>query len=143
MMSEEFGYSEGDVCGRSGCYGVIELEKVENCSCHLSAPCWGHENADMCCQECGWRAADDPLCVREIERISLGDFPLIQTKPRVLDPTKIDYVCKLHSSSSMIKEGVYPLHMNSAEVEKEVTGTFGGRFERFGNGHFKYIAYTD
>lgn len=28
-------------------------------------------------------------------------------------------------------------------VAKKVVGTFGGRFERFGGGKFKYIAYTD
>jgi len=139
----ELGYCEGDTCGREGCDGTIELEKVTDCSCHLSAPCWRHENADMCCTECGWRAADDPLCVREISSISMGDLPYVQTKPRVLDPTKIDWVAKLHSSSSMIKEGVYPPDLTLADVEKEVRGTFGGRFERFKDGHFKYIAYTD
>lgn len=139
----ELGYCEGDTSGRDGCDGAIELEKVTNCSCHLSAPCWRHENADMCCRQCGWRAADNPLCVRDIYSISMGDLPHVQTKQRVLDPTKIDWVAKLHSSSSMIKEGVYPTHMTREEVEKEVRGTFGGRFERFKDGHFKYIAYTD
>ena len=142
----ELGYSEGDTCGREGCLGEIRLEKVENCSCHISPPCWAHENADMCCPGCGWRAADDPLCVREISSISLGDpLPYIQTKPRVLDPTKIDWVAKPHSSSSMIKEGVFPVGTTSKEVEEKVRGTFGGRFERFDakNGFFKYIAYTD
>ncbi|MBC3948321.1 hypothetical protein [Pseudomonas folii] len=139
----ELGYCEGDTCARDGCEGSIELEKVKDCSCHIAAPCWQHESADMCCPDCGWRAADDPLCVREIASISMCDMPYVQTRPRVLDPTKIDWVAKLHSSSSMIKEGVYPLHLSRADVEKEVLGTFGGRFERFGDGHFKYIAYTD
>ncbi|MCD5994186.1 hypothetical protein KDX38_10845 [Pseudomonas sp. CDFA 602] len=138
-----FGYCEGDTCNREGCGGSIELEDVENCSCHLSAPCWRHQEADMCCPDCGWRAADDPLCVREIACISMGDLPYIQTRPRVLDPTKIDWVAKLHSSSSMIKEGVYPPNLSREEVEKEVLGTFGGRFEYFRDGKFKYIAYTD
>lgn len=139
----DLGYEEGAQCNRDGCAGAIELEKVENCSCHLSAPCWAHVNADMCCAECGWRAADDPLCVREIERIGLGDIPYVQTKPRVLDPTKIDWVAKMHTSSTMIREGVYPVGITSAEVEKVVRGTFGGRFVSFGDGKFKYIAYTD
>jgi len=43
----------------------------------------------------------------------------------------------------MIKEGVYPLHMSMEEVRQEVRGTFGGRFEYFKDGKFKYIAYTD
>ena len=142
----DFGYSEGDVCARDGCQGVIALEQAKDCSCHISAPCWNHENADMHCNDCGWRAADDPLCVREISSISMGGpVPYIETKPRVLDPTKIDWVAKLHTNSSMIKEGVFPIGMPSEDVEKEVRGTFGGRFERFNKetGHFKYIAYTD
>lgn len=142
----DFGYCEGDTCGRDGCTGVIELEPVKDCSCHISPPCWNHENADMYCHECGWRAADDPLCVREISSISMGGpVPIIESRPRVLDPTKIDWVAKLHSSSSMIKEGVFPIGTPLADVEKAVRGTFGGRFERFNEdtGHFKYIAYTD
>ncbi|NWC11755.1 hypothetical protein HX776_23495 [Pseudomonas agarici] len=141
----DFGYCEGDACARDGCAGVIELEQVKDCSCHLNAPCWRHQEADMCCTKCGWRAADDPLCVREIATISMGDLPRIETRPRVLDPTKIDWVAKLHSSSSMIKEGVFPIGTLVSDVERVVRGTFGGRFERFNEdtGHFKYIAYTD
>lgn len=141
----DLGYEEGAQCNRGDCAGYIELEKVENCSCHISAPCSAHENADMCCPGCGWRAADDPLCVREIERISMGVIPHVQTRPRVLDQSKIDWVAKLHTSSSMIKEGVFPVGTPPSEVEEAVRGTFGGRFERFDkeNGRFKYIAYTD
>jgi hypothetical protein len=29
------------------------------------------------------------------------------------------------------------------DVRKEVDGTFGGRFEYFEDGKFKFIAYTD
>jgi hypothetical protein len=43
----------------------------------------------------------------------------------------------------MIKEGVYPPTATMADVEKEVRGTFGGRFDYFNDGKFKYIAYTD
>lgn len=141
----DLGFCEGEACGRDGCDGVISIERVSNCSCHLHAPCWAHENADMCCEECGWKAADDPLCVREIVSISFGYAPDIQTKPRVLDPTKIDWVDKLHTSSSMIKEGVFPIGTEPSEVEKAVRGTFGGRFTFFSpdQGRFKYIAYTD
>jgi len=141
-----FGYCEGETCARDGCEGSIEIEPVKDCSCHIATPCWNHENADMHCPDCGWRAADDPLCVREIESISLGaPLPFIQTKPRVFDPTKIDWVAKLHTASSMIKEGVFPVGTTAKEVEEKVRGTFGGRFERFDaeKGLFKYIAYTD
>lgn len=142
------GYEEGATCNREGCDGRIELEKVENCSCHLSAPCWGHVNADMECRECGWRAATDPVCVHEITTYNLdvkGQAVFYDRKPRILDRTKIDYVCEPHSSSSMVKKGVFPPGLTMAEVRKEVDGTFGGRFESFheGSGTFKFIAYTD
>jgi hypothetical protein len=29
------------------------------------------------------------------------------------------------------------------DVEQVVKGTFGGRFEAFGDGRFRYVAYTD
>lgn len=64
-------------------------------------------------------------------------------KPRPLDPTRIDYRNHPHSSCSMIKEGVYPDGTTMEEVRKVVDGTFGGRFEYFRDGNFKFIAYTD
>lgn len=36
-MSLEF--DEGDKCRLHNCNGILELEKVENCSCHISPPC--------------------------------------------------------------------------------------------------------
>jgi hypothetical protein len=62
---------------------------------------------------------------------------------RQLDPTRIDWHDKLHSGSSMLKEGVYPEGTTQAQVETKVKGTFGGRFEQFGGGKFRYVAYTD
>lgn len=142
------GYYEGEVCNREGCKGFIELEKVENCSCHISAPCWAHENAGLCCPDCGWRAADDPLCVREICTITIdlgGVGTFFDSKPRVLDPTKIDWTWEPHSSSSMIKKGVFPPGTTREQVREVVDGTFGGRFESFDEKRctFKFIAYTD
>lgn len=63
--------------------------------------------------------------------------------PRPLDPRKIDYRIHAHSGASQICEGVYPEGTQMADVEALVRGTFGGRFEHFRDGKFKYIAYTD
>lgn len=60
-----------------------------------------------------------------------------------LDNNKVSWRDKPHSSCSMVKEGVYPAGMTQAEVRKEVDGTFGGHFEQFGGGKFRFIAYTD
>lgn len=53
-------------------------------------------------------------------------------EPRPLDATKVDW-----------HKGVYPEGTGIEEVRKLVDGTFGGRFEHFGGGKFKFIAYTD
>jgi hypothetical protein len=63
--------------------------------------------------------------------------------PRPLDPSKIDWRNLVHTHFTMIKEGVYPEGTTREEVEKLVRGTFGGRFEYFKDGKFKYIAHTD
>jgi hypothetical protein len=68
---------------------------------------------------------------------------MVEYRPMPLDPTKIDYRNKMHSGSSMIKEGVYPPGTTEAEVRAVVDGTFGGHFEYFRDGKFKFIAYTD
>lgn len=60
-----------------------------------------------------------------------------------LDKTKIDYISNSHTHFSMIMEGVYPEGATQNDVFKIVQGSFGGRFEYFGNGKFKFIAYTD
>lgn len=56
---------------------------------------------------------------------------------------KISYKTKAHTPSTMICEGIYPTGTTRDEVEEVVQGPFGGRFEYFGNGKFKYIAYID
>lgn len=59
------------------------------------------------------------------------------------DRLALRYVIKPHTNSSQLVEGQYAEDMTKADVEKEVQGTWGGRFDLFENGHFRYIAYTD
>lgn len=56
---------------------------------------------------------------------------------------KVTWRSKSHSSCSMLKIGEYSKGMTQAEVEKEIVGTFGGKFQSFGGGKFVYVAYTD
>lgn len=145
----EIGYEVGDVCARDGCDGIIsERAKDGCCSCHISPPCGYCTEPAECCPKCGWRLVDDET--------SFNGFRVGPVKPngswthyrpRPLDPTKIDYRIMSHTNSSQICEGVYPETSDAAEdksaVLARVKGTFGGRFEHFGAGKFKYIAYTD
>ncbi len=138
----ELGYAEGDACNRNGCAGVIDTHPSENCSCHISAPCWSCASLRNFCPECDWQEKDDPLVIMEVTTIHVFSGGLERTK-RILDSTKIDWRVEMHSSSSQLCIGVYPEGTSSAEVEAKVKGTFGGRFNKFGNGRFEYVAYTD
>jgi hypothetical protein len=143
-----FGYTEGETCWRNGCKGLIAYHEREGCSCHINPPCGSCTAPRGYCPECDWQERDDhgtfnDFSVKYVDR-KQGYFGGFESyKPRPLDPRKLDWRSKGHTSSSMIKEGVYPEGMAREEVEKAVRGTFGGRFNHFGNGRFEYVAYTD
>ena len=135
------GYKEeGDRCRIDGCDGVLGYAAVENCSCHIAPPCYQCVNRPLTCQECGWTDDNEPESRVIHDGHGIG---IVEYKPKPLDSTKIDWRDKCHSSCSMLKEGVYPEGTTRAEVEAKVRGTFGGRFEMFRCGKFRYIAYTD
>jgi hypothetical protein len=131
-------FEEGDTC--PDCHkGKLIYPPVENCSCHINAPCSACTSNKLQCDECGFEPEEPEykdvpitygLCMREY-------------KPKPLDNTKIDYRIKMHTAATQICEGVYPEGTGIDAVRKAVNGTFGGRFEYFGGGKFKFIAYTD
>lgn len=145
----QYGYQAGDACRRPdasrvrACGGIIEERPVENCSCHISPPCSACTAPREYCPECGWDARDDRI--ENDHRVNVDPKTGVYRcwEPRPLDPSKIDYHTKSHTHFSSIREGVYPPGTTRQEVEEKVKGTFGGRFEHFGSGTFKYVAYTD
>lgn len=149
----EPGYCEGETCGRDGCEGKIQMRAADNCSCHLSAPCGACTDARCYCDDCDWDEKDEPLPAPEPMSQADKDFWKEQReewerlRSLPLDNTKVSWRNATHTHFSMIKEGVYPQSGDDAAdremVIREVKGTFGGRFDYFGNGKFKYIAYTD
>ncbi|KQI68727.1 hypothetical protein AN189_07460 [Loktanella sp. 3ANDIMAR09] len=54
------GTEEGERCNRQGCDGTMVFEDVEGCSCHINAPCHGHENQQIICDGCGYGPDDEP-----------------------------------------------------------------------------------
>lgn len=58
MPGDRVGYSLGEICNRGGCVGVLDLRPVENCSCHISAPCGACENSKLFCTVCGRESED-------------------------------------------------------------------------------------
>lgn len=138
------GVDEGETCRRDGCAGKIKHRPVENCSCHINPPCGSCTDPRAYCEECDWDERDDVKTMMNGFHVQQNKSGLITTyQRRELDRTKIDWHSKTHTNPSMLKEGRYPEGTTPAEVEKLVKGTFGGRFDRFSNGLFTYIAYTD
>lgn len=147
------GYCEGDLCDRDGCVGHIEIRPTDDCSCHISPPCSTCTAPRCYCDTCVWDEKDEPepevVPLTQEQKEFWAKWSAEQERLRnlPLDTTKVSWRSKPHSSCSMIKEGVYPDSGNRTadleKVRKEVDGTFGGRFEHFGNGKFKFIAYTD
>ena len=140
-MSSVLGFQQGDRCNRNGCIGVIDVHPSENCSCHISPPCSSCTAPRNFCPECDWEEVDEPLQIINDHIVKPGTWISLGLRP--LDATKVDWYSRSHSNSSMIKEGVYPDGVTSNDVRKLVDGTFGGRFEYFRDGKFKFIAYTD
>jgi hypothetical protein len=140
---EKLGFAEGEPCNRRGCQGVIAIYSVENCSCHIKPPCGACTAPRGYCTTCDWQEKDDRIFNDFVvnEDPKTGTWRTYTLRP--LDPTKLDYHNKAHTHFSMIKEGVYPEGMTREQVLAEVKGTFGGRFEYFDKGRFKYVAYTD
>lgn len=142
----EPGYVEGEICNRNGCTGVIDIHPSENCSCHINPPCGACTSPRNFCPVCDWQESDEYRVYGFNDHIvtenkETGVWKSFEWRP--LDPTKVDWHSKTHTHFTMIKEGVYPPGMSKDEVREIVKGTFGGRFDYFGDGKFKYVAYTD
>jgi len=143
MNEIEYGFEDGDICNRRRCRGIISIHDVENCSCHINPPCSACTSAKAYCPVCGWEEKDDIIVNDFVVNIDKSTGSYRTWTPRPLDKNKIDFRNKSHTHFSMIKEGVYPEGVTKEDVLKKVKGTFGGRFDYFGDGKFKYIAYTD
>lgn len=139
------GFFSGEKCNRNKCKGIIQEHKRSGCSCHINPPCGSCTESRAYCAECGWEEKEDyQIALNDyVRKVDSKTNKFNSWEPRELDKTKIDWYSKSHTNSSMIKEGVYPEGTTREEVLEKVKGTFGGRFESYGNGKFKYIAYTD
>lgn len=62
----------------------------------------------------------------------------------MLTREQLDYTISNDTLSSQKVVGIYdPETVTKEEVEQAVKGSFGGRFLKFEDGIFEYIAYTD
>jgi len=158
----ESGVLKGEVCNRDGCVGVInEHEKEGGCSCHINPPCGYCESDTSFCPLCEWNGKDErheyENAIYEQSKNN-GSYEMynrmmderdkwkkqFQAKMKgELPVDKIEYQILTHTHFTQICEGVYPIGTKREEVLQKVRGTFGGRFTKFDNGVFEYVAYTD
>jgi len=158
-MEKEFGIIKGEWCDRDGCRGIIdEHEKDGGCSCHINPPCSYCTTDTALCPECGWEASDDLIEKvdpevekrnREYYEREMGKFEasrnLFYSKFAGKEPIgELEMRIKGHTHFSQKVIGVFPKGSETKEsLLPKVKGTFGGRFTRFGEYNFEYIAYTD
>ncbi|PXB01155.1 hypothetical protein DMB41_16295 [Pectobacterium carotovorum subsp. carotovorum] len=145
VNGDELGHVDGDICRRMGCKGVIAERQVDNCSCHMHAPCPECVENRHYCPLCGWEAKDDLVVNDYVVNVDRKTGVYRMWTPRPLDRSKIDYRIIPHTNASQICEGVFPIGTPISEVLAVVKGTFGGRFQKFDDnrGEFRYVAYTD
>lgn len=70
MTDEERYFEPGDPCPLDGCDGTLREGQIENCSCHISAPCSACENSGCECDTCDFDSAADWKDERRRERLA-------------------------------------------------------------------------
>lgn len=157
-MTIELGYMTSETCNRNGCKGIIEeREKEGSCSCHSNPPCSHCVDDNHYCPECGWDGLNEQKAYGK--NTSKADIEYYQKEQREWEAqknlfykkyrgeeeiTKLEMRTETHTHFSQKVIGVFPKGTETREsLLPKVKGTFGGRFERFTDHSFEYIAYTD
>lgn len=155
------GYCKGEICNRDGCKGIIEeRDRDGGCSCHSCPPCSYCTDPKEYCPECDWTMQEESDLYEAKQRAYWDEYhkrpEVIAEKERQEEEEQLfikmysgkipvdKYRCKHrgHTHFSQILYGVHP-KMSMKEIEKDVRGSFGGRFTRYTDYNFEYVAYTD
>lgn len=157
----EHGKIKGDKCNRDGCEGIVDEHPTETqCSCHINPPCSHCVDSRDYCPVCGWEGSEEQAKAQKIdsetqkrnreyyERENKKWSDLRESFYRKYNGNegaeKLEMWSESHTHFTMIKRGVFPKGTESrASIEPKVKGTFGGRFTRFTETSFEYIADTD
>jgi hypothetical protein len=151
------GLSNGETCGRNNCEGIIQEHKKEgSCSCHINPPCSYCTTDNHYCPVCDWQGSDEQKNYGSDSPENIAYFKKQQENvstqrelfyrryrgQEAIEKLEIRHESHTHFSQKLL--GVFPIGTETrASIEPKVRGTFGGRFERFTDTTFEYIAYTD
>lgn len=157
----EHGLFKGEQCNRNGCAGIIDEHSTEtSCSCHINPPCSHCTDSREYCPVCEWEGTDErALASKETPEIQKRNAEHYRRQSEEFEQRRNSFLRKfqghesiteleiwpeMHTHFSMIKKGVFPKGTETrSSIEPKVKGTFGGRFTRFTDTTFEYIAYTD
>lgn len=160
-MKKEEGFCINETCNRDGCKGIIEERDIDGgCSCHINPPCGYCTEPKNYCPECGWDEKEESEISHYDSKKYWDDYhkrpDVIEAKRKADEEEKLFYSMyqgetpvekymarhRNHTHFSQIIFGVHP-NMDKSEIREKVKGTFGGRFSKFDEYSFEYIAYTD
>lgn len=85
MKTEEIGITEGDICNRLGCCGVIATHPPENCSCHINPPCGACTGPSNFCPVCEWQEKDDEVWSMMNAMVRNSDAARAMTNPELCE----------------------------------------------------------
>jgi len=160
IMELELGLIKGETCNRDGCTGIIdEHETNTSCSCHINPPCSHCVDDRNYCPECDWQGIDEqkqPAIDKEQQErnrqyyekqnkeweVARNLFYNRYAGKEAIEKLEMRHEPHTHFTQKVI--GVFPKGTETqSSILPKVIGTFGGRFERWNDYSFSYIAYTD
>lgn len=143
---------EGSTCPE--CHeGSMQFPRVENCSCHLSAPCSACTDSHLICDHCEWEFEPEPPQKKEPTQQDRDAWAKYQrdweaarskghTFPNGGRIFNIDHDGR--SGSTMVFRGQYEGEVTAKEIFEYLgDGTFGHRGPFVNNGRFTYTKITD
>lgn len=162
-MYNNLGNEKGEICNRNNCAGIISEHETEtSCSCHSNPPC-SHCTTDRnFCPECDWSAQEE----QRINDQNYRDSDIYKQNQEYYKRQNNEwdkarklfyemYSGKVAAEKLIIRTephthftqkvfGVFPIGTETrSSLLHKVDGAFGGRWEKFNDYSFCYIAYTD
>lgn len=137
-------FEEGDICPTAYCAGVLELPKVENCSCHISPPCGACTDNKLTCTACGEEIENEEPPVNHSVRPK-PFAPFAGHEYKIGEGKRLYNVFYDGSSgSTMVFRGKIEGNVTKNEIyEKLGDGTFGHRGPHIIGDTFTYTKITD
>lgn len=153
----EPGNQTNETCNRDGCIGIIEEYTAEtSCSCYINPPCSHCTDDRHYCPVCGWSGSDEQnaqskISAKNAEYYAKANREFSEQRDSFYKKyntgeniNKLEMRIESHTHFTQKVIGIFPAGTQSKKsIYAEVKGTFGGRFIRFDDYRFEFIAYTD